>query len=121
MINVEAENVRLWINEHERDDGSKWRTYSISTSSKDPASGDYINKGLEVKLRREVNVPEDTKNGALCTINGSLSNKVFTDKNGEKRVEHIMWAHEIIFDKGLPEPRGESADSFEQLEEDMPF
>ena len=120
MINVEAENVRLWINERERDDGSKWRTYSISTSSKDQ-NGDYVNKGLEVKLRREVNVPEDTKNGALCTINGSLSNKVFTDKNGEKRVEHIMWAHEIIFDKGLPAPRGEKADSFEELEEDVPF
>ena len=120
MINVEAENVRLWINEHERDDGSKWRTYSISTSSKDQ-NGDYVNKSLEVKLRKGVNVPEDTKNGALCTINGSLSNKVITGKNGEKRVEHIMWAHDIYFDKGLPALKGEPAGSFEGLEEDMPF
>ena len=120
MINIEAENVRLWINEHEREDGSKWRTYSISTSSKDQ-EGNYINKGLEVRLRREVTIPEGTKNGALCSITGSLSNRSYTDKNGEKRVEHMMWAHEIVFDDGLPAPKGEPADSFEKLEEDVPF
>lgn len=118
MINVEAENVRLWINEHTREDGSKWFSYSISTSSKDQEGG-YINKALEVRMTRDVQIPNDLKNGALVTIRGSLSNRAFT-VNGDRRVEHMLWAREIDFEKPY-EPRGEKADSFEQLEEDMPF
>lgn len=119
MINVEAENVRLWINEHTRADGTKWSSYSISTSSKDQEGG-YINKPLEVKMTRDVEIPSDIKNGALVTIRGSLSNRAFPGKDGERRVEHLLWAREIDFDKPY-EPKGEKADSFEQLEEDMPF
>lgn len=118
MINVEAENVRLWVNEHSRDDGSKWFSYSISTSSKDQEGG-YINKALEVRMTRDVEIPEDLKNGTLVTIRGSLSNRAFT-VNGDRRVEHMLWAREIDFDKPY-EPKGEKADSFEQLDEDMPF
>jgi len=118
VINVEAENVRLWVNEHMRDDGSKWFSYSISTSSKDQEGG-YINKALEVRMTRDVELPADLKNGALVTIKGSLSNRAFT-VNGDRRVEHMLWAREVDFDKPY-EPRGEKADSFEQLEEDMPF
>lgn len=118
MINVEAENVRLWINEHKRDDGSTWSSYSISTSSKDQEGG-YINKSLEVRMTRDVEIPVDLKNGALVTIRGSLSNRAFT-VNGERRVEHMLWAREVDFEKPY-EPKGEKADSFEQLQEDMPF
>ena len=118
MINVEAENVRLWINEHKRDDGSTWNSYSISTSSKDQEGG-YINKSLEVRMTRDVEIPADLKNGALVTIRGSLSNRAFT-VNGDRRVEHMFWAREVDFEKPY-EPKGEKADSFEQLQEDMPF
>ena len=118
MINVEAENVRLWINEHKRDDGSTWNSYSISTSSKDQEGG-YINKSLEVRMTRDVEIPADLKNGTLVTIRGSLSNRAFT-VNGDRRVEHMLWAREIDFEKPY-EPKGDKADSFEQLEEDMPF
>lgn len=118
MINVEAENVRLWVNEHTRDDGSKWFSYSISTSSKDQEGG-YINKALEVRMTRDVQIPNDIKNGALVTIRGSLSNRAFT-VNGDRRVEHMLWAREIDFEKPF-EPKGDKADSFEQLEEDVPF
>ena len=118
MINVEAENVRLWVNEHKSHDGSTWNSYSISTSSKDQEGG-YINKALEVRMTRDVVLPGDIKNGALVTIRGSLSNRAFT-VSGERRVEHMLWAREVEFEQ-LHEPKGEKADSFEQLEEDMPF
>lgn len=118
MINVEAENVRLWVNEHMRDDGSKWFSYSISTSSKDQEGG-YINKALEVRMTRDVELPADLKNGALVTIKGSLSNRAFT-VNGDRRVEHMLWAREVYVAQQY-EPKGEKADSFEKLEEDMPF
>lgn len=117
MINVEAENVRLWINEHMRDDGSKWFSYSISTSSKDQEGG-YINKALEVRMTRDVELPANLKNGALVTIKGSLSNRAFT-VNGDRRVEHMLWAREVYVAQQYP--KGEKADSFEKLEEDMPF
>lgn len=122
QINVEAEAVKLWVNEHKRDDGSKWFTYSISTSSKDKETGEYINKSLEVRMTRDVRLPDDLRNGETVNIKGSLSNRAFTGKDGEKRVEHMLWAHDVDFENRLePLPKGVPADSFEQLEEDMPF
>lgn len=120
MITIEAENVRLWVNPHEREDGSKWNTYSISTSSKDQ-DGNYVNKSLEVKMRKEVILPEDLANGELVTIRGSLSNRVYTGKDGEKRIEHMLWAHEVDFENRKAPKPSESADSFSAMEEDIPF
>lgn len=120
-INVEAEDVRLWVNPHEREDGSKWYTYSISTSSKDKDTGEYTNKSLEVRMTRDVKLPEDIKNGETVTIRGSLSNRSFPGRDGEKRTEHMLWAQEVIFNRQKPLPKGEPADSFEQMEEDIPF
>ena len=122
QINVEAEGVKLWVNEHERDDGSKWFTYSISTSSKDKETGEYINKSLEVRMTRDVRLPDDLRNGETVTIRGSLSNRSFTGRDGEKRVEHMLWAHDVDFDGRMTMPKSDvPADSFEQLDEDMPF
>lgn len=120
MINVEAENVRLWVNAHERPDGTKWYTYSISTSSKNEA-GDYVNKSLKVKMTRDVQIPTDIANGELVTIRGSLSNETFMDRNGEKRVEHLLWAREVDFENRQLPRESEPADSYEALEEDLPF
>lgn len=120
QINVEAENVRLWVNAHERPDGAKWYTYAISTSSK-TESGDYVNKSLKVKMTRDVQIPTDIANGEVVTIRGSLSNETFMDKNGEKRVEHILWAREVDFENRHAPRESESADSFEALNEDLPF
>lgn len=120
-INVEAEDVRLWVNPHEREDGSKWYTYSISTSSKDKDTGEYTNKSLEVRMTRDVKIPADITNGELVTIRGSLSNRSFPGKDGEKRTEHMLWAQEVIFNRQKPLLKGEPADSFEQMEEDIPF
>lgn len=119
-INVEAENVKLWVNEHQKEDGGKWYTYSISTSSKDQ-DGSYVNKSLEVRMRREVVIPADLMNGETVTIRGSLSNRSYTNKDGEKRTEHMLWAHEIDFEGRQAPLPSEPADSFEQLDEDMPF
>lgn len=120
QINVEAENVRLWVNGHQRPDGSKWNTYAISTSSKTEA-GDFVNKSLKVKMTRDVQIPADIANGEVVTIRGSLSNETFMDKNGEKRVEHILWAREVDFMNRLAAHDSEPADTFNAMEEDMPF
>lgn len=120
QINVEAESVRLWVNVHERPDGKRWRTYAISTSSKNEA-GDYTNKSLKVKMTKDVEIPEDVINGELVTIRGSLSNETFMDRNGEKRVEHLLWAREVVFENRHAQRESEPADSFNAAEEDIPF
>ena len=121
LIEVTAENAKLWINVHVRDDGSKWYTYSISTSSKDKDTGDYINKSLEVRMTRDVILPEGLANGETVDIKGSLSNRAFTDKEGNKRVEHMLWAREVDFPNRKAPLPSEPADSFDALEEDLPF
>lgn len=121
MINVEAESVRLWVNEHKREDGSTWNSYSISTSSKDQETGDYINLALEVRMTKAVELPADLKNGELVTIRGSLSNRKYKDKDGVERKKHMLWAQEVDFDNRVGSVDSGSADSFEALQEDMPF
>ena len=120
MINVEAENVRLWVNAHERPDGSRWNTYAISSSSKTEA-GDYVNKSLKVKMTRDVEIPTDLANGEVATIRGFLSNETFMSKTGEKRTEHVLVAREVDFMNRLGIRETGPADSFDALEEDMPF
>lgn len=120
MLDINFENVRLWVNAHQRPDGSKWNTYAVSTSSKNEA-GDYVNKSLKVKMTKNVQIPEDIVNGELVTIRGFLSNETYMDKNGERRVEHIAVAQEVDFMNRLGARDPEPADSFDALEEDMPF
>lgn len=121
MINVDAENTRLWVNAHERPDGSRWYTYNISSSSKNEA-GDYVNKSLKVKMTKDVKLPEDLANGETADIRGFLSNETFMDKNGEKRIEHIFVAKEVDFpNRRAPQKPQEPADSFSAAEDDIPF
>ena len=120
MLDINFENVRLWVNVHQRPDGSKWNTYAVSTSSKNEA-GDYVNKSLKVKMTKNVQIPEDIINGEMVTIRGFLSNETYMDKNGERRIEHIAVAQEVDFESRKAPRKSESADSFDALEEDLPF
>lgn len=121
MINIEAENVRLWINAHERPDGSRWNSYSISSSSKTEA-GDYVNKSLKVKMTKTVTIPEDLINGETADITGFLSNETYMDKKGEKRIEHIFVATGIDFpNRRAPKPVEEVPDNFSAAADEIPF
>lgn len=120
MLDINFENVRLWVNVHQRPDGSKWNTYAVSTSSKNEA-GDYVNKSLKVKMTKNVQIPEDIINGEMVTIRGFLSNESYMDKNGERRIEHIVVAQEVDFESRKAPRKSEPADSFDALEEDLPF
>lgn len=120
MINIEAENTRLWVNAHERPDGTRWYTYAISSSSKTEA-GDYVNKSLKVKMTRDVKLPEDLANGEVADIRGFLSNETFMDKKGEKRTEHILVAQEVDFPNRRALPKSEPDDSFSAAEDEIPF
>ena len=120
-IDVFAEGVKLWVNDHKRSDGSVWRTFSTTVSSKDKDTGEYINKPLKIKMTRSVKLPEDLQNGRTVTIKGSLSNEKFTDRDGNERVELMLWAHEITFDYQTPARKEAPVDSFSAAEDDIPF
>jgi len=120
MINIDAENVRLWVNAHERPDGTRWYSYSISSSSKTEA-GDYVNKSLKVKMTRDVQLPQDLVNGELADIRGFLSNETYMSKEGEKRIEHVFVAKEVDFpNRRVLKPQAET-DSFSAAEDEIPF
>lgn len=121
MINVEAENTKLWVNIHERPDGSRWCTYNISTASKNEA-GEYVNKSLKVKMTRNVQLPEDLANGETADIRGFLSNETYMSKEGEKRTEHVFVAQEVDFpNRRALKPQKETDDNFSAAEDDIPF
>ena len=120
MIDVHAQNVRLWVNEHKRDDGKVWYTYAISTSSKDQ-DGNYINKPLEVRMRKDAILPAELKNGQLVDIMGSISNRKFTDRDGNERIEHLLWAAEIRESYTDAPRRSEPAENFSTADDILPF
>ena len=112
-INVEAKNVKLWKNEHEGRKG-KWYSYSISASKK-MQDGSYKNKGMKVFCKE--GIPNEIPNGSMCDIKGFLTLDVYQGRDGE--VSNIaVYANEIKFHDYDSQDYG---DSFEELDEDVPF
>lgn len=109
-INIEANNVKLWKNEREGRKG-KFYTYSISNSKK-MKDGTYKNKGIKVIYPQ--GLPNELPNGATCDIKGFLTLDVWEGRDGEV-ANHAIFAQEIKFHDL------DDVDSFEQLDEDVPF
>ena len=112
-INVECKNVKLWKNEHEGRKGTFY-TYSVSVSKK-MKDGSYKNKGMKVYPKD--GLPNDIPNGAVCDIEGFMTLDVYESRNGEVS-NPMIYANSIKFHDY--EAQGDY-DSFEQLDEDVPF
>lgn len=110
-IEVNAKNMRLWKNEHEGRKGTFY-TYSVSNSKK-MKDGTYKNKGIKVIYTK--GLPKELPNGAMCDIVGFLTLDVWEGRDGEV-ANHAIFAQEIKF-----HDFEEDVDSFEQLDEDVPF
>ena len=117
-IDVYAKNVKLWKNEHDGRKGT-WYTYSISVSKKN-RDGSYKNKGMKVYPKD--GLPADLPNGAMCDIEGFMTLDVWDGRDGEV-VNPMIFATNIKFhdyeSQGLSSE--DLGDSYEQLDEDMPF
>ena len=112
-IDVKANNVKLWKNEHEGRKG-KWYTYSISVSKK-MKDGSYKNKGIKVYPAE--GLPRELPNGATCDIEGFMTLDVFEGRDGEV-MNPMIYAKTIKFRDYESQNLG---DSFEELDEDVPF
>lgn len=118
---IKFTNAKLWKNERKKRDGGKFYTYTVSVSKK-MKDGSYKNKSL--RLFPAETLPEDLPSGAVCDIEGFLTLDIYQGREGEV-AEYMVYANEIIFhDASIPSrvpSRDDGLDSFEQLDEDVPF
>lgn len=112
-MDIKGKGVRVWRKEIEGKNGTFYR-YSVSVSSKRD-DGSYANKYMPIKFAKNANMPEKIANGAKCDFSGFLS----VEERGDSIKEFVIIAmNATLIDGGDPT---EGVDSFEQLEEDLPF
>ena len=113
MYYIKGENCKMWINEHEGKNG-KWYTYAVSVSRKDE-NGDYQRKSVRLVIPKSVHVPNGLKSGTAIDFEGFPSIDIYTGKDGQEHREIMFVAQKVKFREV------DVYDSFEQLDEDMPF
>ena len=111
MLNISGDNVKIWVNEHDSSKG-KWKSYSISVSKKD-TNGDWLNKPVKLYIKKDIEVPEGLKSGDLIDFEGFPTLDIYRGKDGQEHREIMIVAQKINFKR--------YDDSFEQLDEDVPF
>ena len=111
MLNFSGNNVKLWVNEHDSSKG-KWKSYSISISKKDE-SGNWLNKPVKLYIKKDIEVPDGLKSGDLIDFEGFPTLDVYRGKDGQEHREIMIVAQKVNFKR--------YDDSFEQLDEDLPF
>ena len=117
-IDVHAKNVKLWKNEREGSRGTFY-TYSISISKK-MKDGTYKNKGIKLITGRYVVIPQEVPTGALCDIEGFMTLDVYEGRDGEVS-NPAIFATKIMFKDYEANDEYADVDSYEQLDEDVPF
>lgn len=116
-VEVRGNNCKLWIKEREGRDGDKWYSYSIGVSKKD-MNGSYINAYQDVAFTRNAGLTSDIKNGTTFDFEGWMSVKVFKDREGKEVRRPIIMINKANFKYDRSEVQ---SDSFEALDEDVPF
>lgn len=111
MLNISGDNIKLWVNEHDGSNG-KWNSYSISVGKKDE-SGSWLNKPVKFYIKKDIEVPEGLKSGDLIDFEGFPTLDVYRGKDGQEHREIMIVAQKVNFKR--------YDDSFEQLDEDVPF
>lgn len=117
-MDISAKNVRIWRKDIEGRDGTFYR-YAVSVSNR-RKDGSWASKYMPIRFVKKANMPEKIANGAKCDFNGFLSVEERPDRETGKTVTEfvIIAMRATLTDAGDP---SEGADSFEQLEEDLPF
>ena len=116
-VDVRGNNCKLWIKEREGRDGDKWYSYSIGVSKKD-LNGSYINAYQDVAFTRNAGLTSDIKNGTTFDFEGWMSVKVYKDREGKEVRKPVITINKTNLDNIADE---ELPDSFDQLDEDVPF
>ena len=116
-MDVSGNKAKVWVNEHQKRDGGKWYDYNVGIGKK-KQDGSYINMYIRVKFAKELGLPEDIPNGmAMENYEGYMSVDDYTSRDGEVVKRPLV----IITKADFPELDADIPDSYEQLDEDMPF
>lgn len=119
-VDVKGTNCKLWIKEHEGKDGNKWNSYSISVSRKD-MNGSYVTAYQDVTFTRNAGLTEDIPNGTVFDFEGWMSTRTRKDREGKERNYPVITINKARFEYDPEASRESYNDSFEQLDEDVPF
>ena len=116
-MDVSAKGAKVWRKDVEGRNGTFYR-YTVSISSK-REDGSWASKYMPIRFAKKANMPEKIPNGAKCDFSGFLSVYEYRDEDGNTRKSfQIIAMRATLTDAGDPT---EDVDSFEQLEEDIPF
>lgn len=116
-MNISEKGAKVWRKDIESKNGTFYR-YSVGISKK-LEDGSYLTAYMPIRFAKRANMPEKIENGAKCDFSGFLSVDTYLDKEGhEVRQIIIVAMNATLTDGGDP---SEGADSFEQLEDDIPF
>lgn len=116
-MDISAKNAKIWRRDVEGKNGT-YHFYSVSVSSK-REDGSWASVYMPIKFAKRANMPEKISNGAKCDFSGFLSVDERHDKEGNTiRELQIIAMKAVLTDGGDP---SEGMDSYEQLEEDLPF
>lgn len=112
-MDIIGKKTKVWRKDVEGKNGTFYR-YSVSVSSK-REDGSYASVYVPIKFAKKANAPERISNGAECDFKGFLSVDAYRDREGNEIKTLQIIAMEATFGES------DEADSFEQLEEDLPF
>lgn len=111
-MDIIGKNVKLWVNEREAADGTKFNTYSVSASRKD-ADGNYVYAPIKVFFKRDIDL-SNVESGMKFDFKGFDTVDVYTNKDGKEIRNPAIMIMQADF--------GEfNETAFREAEEDMPF
>lgn len=116
-MDVSGSKAKVWVNEHQKRDGGKWYDYNVGIGKK-KQDGSYVNMYIRVKFAKELGLPEDIPNGTMMeNYEGYMTIDDYTSREGETVKRPLV----IITKADFPELDADIPDSYEQLDEQIPF
>ena len=109
-MDVSEKKARIWRKDIEGKNGTFYK-YSVSVSRK-TQDGKWVNAYIPVVFSKKADAPEKIENGAICEFEGFVSVETYKDKDGVERHQPQIVIMSVRF---------ENEDSFEQIEEEIPF
>ena len=119
MAEIKDKYGKIWVNEHEKKDGGTWYEYRLGVSKK-KQDGGFINASMRVRFARSLGLPEKLPNGMeIKDYEGFLSAEEYKNREGNTVTAVIAVITKAKFP--MLEEDIDVPDSFELVEEDMPF
>lgn len=116
-MNVSEKNARVWRKDIEGKRGTFYR-YSVGVSKK-LEDGSYLTSYMPIIFAKNAHMPEKIENGAKCDFSGFLSVDSYPDKEGHEVKQIVIIAMKATLTEA--DDPTEDVDSFESIEEEIPF